>query len=161
MSSAAGSSADDARRATILTGSYRVITANAAIINPDTTVRTGTLGGMSYNLAFWAGGDDLDPDNVYTRLNDEQPVNSVDVVDRDRVLRAFAEDLPGWTWDGQFLRPPGTDPEGTPAYDVSIGEQLVEFIGYRFQGEHANEIIGAMHSLGYRLYDPQTSGRFS
>ncbi|BCF86530.1 hypothetical protein RQCS_60750 (plasmid) [Rhodococcus qingshengii] len=116
---------------------------------------------MSYNLAFWAGGDDLDPGSVYTRLNGEQHVDSVDMVDRDRVLRAFAEDLPGWTWDGQFLRPPGSDPEGTPAYDVSIGEQLVEFIGYKFRGEHANEIIGAMHSLGYRLYDPQTLERFA
>ena len=77
---------------------------------------------MSYNLAFWAGGDDLDPGSVYTRLNDEQHVDSVDMVDRDRVLRLFAEDLPGWTWDGQFLRPPGSAPEGTPAYDVSISE---------------------------------------
>jgi len=113
---------------------------------------------MSYNLAFRAGGDDLDPGSVYTRLNDEQ---RVDMVGRDRVLRLFAEDLPGWTWDGQFLRPPGSDPEGTPAYDVSIGEQLVEFIGYKFRGEHANEIIGAMHSLGYRLYDPQILERFA
>ncbi|OYD60889.1 hypothetical protein BDB13_5785 [Rhodococcus sp. OK302] len=91
---------------------------------------------------FWAGGDDLDPDNVYARMYDEH-VSGIDAVDRDRVLRAFA-DLPGWTWDGQFLRPPGTNPEGTPAYDVSIGEQLIEFIGYRFQGEHSNEIIDAI-----------------
>ena len=135
--------------------------ANAAIIDPAPMVRAGILSAMSYNLAFWAGGDDLDPGSVYTRLNDEQHVKGVDVVDRDRVLRAFAEDLPGWAWDGQFLRPPGSDPEGTPAYDVSIGEQLIAFIGYKFRGEHANEIIGAMHSLGYRLYDPPTLERFA
>ncbi len=116
---------------------------------------------MSYNLAFWAGGDDLDLSHVYARLNDEQHVSGVNAVDRDCILQAFVEDLPGWAWDGQFLRPPGTAAEGTPMFDVYIGEQLIEFIGYGFQSEHANAVIDAMRPLGYRLFDPQVGERFA
>ncbi|WMN01925.1 hypothetical protein [Rhodococcus erythropolis] len=57
--------------------------------------------------------------------------------------------------------PARADPEGTPAFDVSIGEQLIEFIGYRFQGEHANEIINAIRHSATDSYDPQISERFA
>ena len=63
--------------------------------------------------------------------------------------------------DGQFLRPPGTAAEGTPMFDVYIGEQLIEFIGYGFQSEHANAVIDAMRPLGYQLFDPQVGERFA
>lgn len=116
---------------------------------------------MSYNLAFWAGGDDLEPGDVYSRLSDGQHVDGVEAVQQTRVEEAFEEDLAGWTWDGLSLRPPETDPEGTPVFEVFIGEQLVEFIAYGFEGRHANTIISAMHPLGYRLFDPQVDERFA
>lgn len=116
---------------------------------------------MSYNLAFWAGGDDLDPADTYTQLNDEQHTTGIDTVDRERIVRAFAEHLPDWTWDGQFLRPPGVDPEATPAFDVAIGDQMIEFVAYGFQNDLANAVIDSMLPLGYRLYDPQTGERFT
>ena len=119
------------------------------------------LGTMSYNLAFWMGGDNDDPGVLYARMNADEPVSDVAPVDHDRVVQAFVEDLADWSWDGQFLRPPGVDPGGTPAFDVSIGDQMVEFVGYQFQGELANRIIDAMNPLGYRLFDPQTGERFA
>lgn len=121
----------------------------------------GKLIGVSYNFAFWSGANDLDPGQVYRQLNGGQHVVEVDVVDRELVLTAIAEYLPDWRWDGQILQPPGADPDGAPAFDVSIGKQLVEFVGYAWEPEHANMIIDAMHHLGLRLYDPQIEERFS
>ena len=115
---------------------------------------------MSVNFAFWSGGDDLDALDAYSRLNDEEYVPGVAALSRDRVLRAFADELPGWAWDGQFLQPPGTAPDDAPAFDVSIGEQMVQFIGYGVEYEHANAIISAMHVAGLRLFDPQVNQRF-
>ncbi|CAM3174458.1 hypothetical protein [Mycobacterium simiae] len=139
--------------------------------NPDDApLQVGTLGwpaipgkliGVSYNFAFWSGANDLDPGQVYRQLNGGQHVVEVDVVDRKLVLTAIAEYLPDWRWDGQILQPPGADPDGAPAFDVSIGKQLVEFVGYAWEPEHANMIIDAMHHLGLRLYDPQIEERFS
>lgn len=121
----------------------------------------GKLIRVSYNFAFWSGGNDLDPGQVYRQLNDERAVAGVEVVDRELVVAAIAEDLAGWRWDGQILQPPGADPGGAPAFDVSIGEQLVVFVGYGWEPEHANAIIDAMHRLGLRLYDPQVEERFA
>lgn len=115
---------------------------------------------MSYNFAFWAGGDELDPLSVYEQLGNGQRVSGLTPLNGERVLAAFADHLVGWPWDGQILQPPGADPDGAPAFDVSIGEQLVEFVGYGWEPEHANAIIDAMHSLGLRLYDPQVGERF-
>lgn len=115
---------------------------------------------MSYTLAFWTGGDTLDPEDVYLRLNDEEEVPSVEPLDGDAVLRAFAEELPGWTWDGQFLRPPGVGPEDAPVFDVGLGRQLVSLTGYAFTEDLGNAVIRAMRSLGLRLYDPQVNERF-
>jgi hypothetical protein len=121
----------------------------------------GKLIGVSYNFAFWSGANDLDPGQVYRQLNDERHIAGVDVVDPELVSAAIAESLAGWRWDGQILQPPGTDPDGAPAFDVSIGEQLVEFVGYGWEPEHANAIVDAMHRLGLRLYDPQVDERFA
>lgn len=116
---------------------------------------------MSYNLAFWRGGDDLDATETYRKLWDSTDVEGVDAVDRSVVTDAFAERLPGWGWDGQFLAPPGVDLEdGSPVFDVTIGAQMVEFVGYGMTGDAANAIIDAVHPLGYRLYDPQTDERY-
>ncbi len=112
-------------------------------------------------MAFWVGGDNLDPADVYARLCDQQPVNEVAAVDRERVVRAVADALPGWAWDGHILQPPEAEPDAAPAFDAGIGSQMVEFIGYGFENEHANAIIDVMHSLGYRLFDPQTGERFA
>lgn len=103
---------------------------------------------MGYNFAFWSGANDLDPGQVYRQLSDERAVAGVDVMDRNLVLAAIADHLAGWRWDGQILQPPGANPDGAPAFDVSIGEQLVEFVGYGWEPEHANAIIDAMHGLG-------------
>lgn len=116
---------------------------------------------MSYNFAFWSGANDLDPGQVYRQLNDERHIAEVNVVDRKLVLEAISEYLPAWRWDGQILQPPETDPDEVPAFDVSIGNQLVEFVGYGWEPEHANAIIDAMHRLGLRLYDPQVDERFA
>lgn len=118
---------------------------------------------MSYNLAFWseAAESTLDAADVYKRLNAGQSVDGVAELDREAVVLAFGELLPGWAWDGQFLVPPGVAPDETPAFDVEIGEQSVEFIAYGFTEELANEIILAMRSLGLRLYDPQVDQRFA
>jgi len=121
----------------------------------------GKLIGVSYNFAFWSGANDLDPGQVYRQLNDERHIAGVDVVDPELVSAAIAESLAGWRWDGQILQPPVTDPDGAPAFDVSIGEQLVEFVGYGWESEHANAIVDAMHRLGLRLYDPQVDERFA
>jgi hypothetical protein len=86
---------------------------------------------VSYNFAFWSGANDLDPEQVYRQLNDERHIAEVDVVDRKLVLEAIAEHLAGWSWDGQILQPPGTDPDEVPAFDVSIDKQLVEFCRLR------------------------------
>ncbi|MGU3294702.1 hypothetical protein [Williamsia sp. M5A3_1d] len=118
---------------------------------------------MSYTFAFWAGGDDLDPRVVYARLNDHQHIPGVVALDRQQILEAVsAHPLDEWRWDGHsILQPPGADPAGAPAFDVAIGEQLVEFVAYGWEPEHANAIIDAMHSLGLRLYDPQVDERFA
>lgn len=97
---------------------------------------------------------------MYLRLHDEQEVAGVDPLDGEAVLRAFAEELPGWMWDGQFLRPPGGGPEDAPVFDVWMGRQYVKLAGYASTGELGNAVIGAMRSLGLRLYDPQVSERF-
>ncbi|KAB1654085.1 hypothetical protein F8O01_14320 [Pseudoclavibacter chungangensis] len=116
---------------------------------------------MSYTLAFWSGGVDLDPADTYRRFGDTGAVDGVEPVDRQLVVQSFAERLPGWTWGGQFLTPPGVDPEnGSPVFDVHLGEQLVEFVGYGMTGSAANAVIDAMRALGFRLYDPQTGERF-
>ena len=115
---------------------------------------------MSYDFAFWSGGDDRDPGDVYALLIDDQHVAGIDTTDHDRIVRSFAERLPGWPWDGQILQPPGTDPDGVPAFDVWIGSQLVQFTGHGWEDEHANAIIDVMHALGYRLFDPQINTRF-
>jgi len=115
---------------------------------------------MGYTLAFWAGGDDLDPKETYLRL-DEEFVEGVAVIDALAVDRAIDEKLLGWTRDGNILQPPGADPDGAPAFDVSIGTQLAQFTGYGIEdGEDFNAIIDVMHHLGFRLFDPQTVERF-
>ncbi|MEE3065447.1 MAG: hypothetical protein VYA67_16095 [Actinomycetota bacterium] len=116
---------------------------------------------MSYNFAFWSGANDLDPGQVYRQLNDGQNIAGIDLVDTKLVLAAIGEYLAEWRWDGQILQPPGADPDGAPAFDVSIGKQLVEFVGYGWEPEHANMIIDAMNRLGLRLYDPQVEERFA
>lgn len=116
---------------------------------------------MSYNFAFWSGGDDLTPLEVYNRLNDGHHVPGLAAVDRDAVIQAFGDHLPGWRWDGQFVQPPGTAPDDAPAFEVSIEPQMVEFVGYGWEPEHANAIIDAMVHLGMRLYDPQVDERFA
>ncbi|MBJ7291657.1 hypothetical protein [Williamsia sp.] len=116
---------------------------------------------MSYNFAFWAGGDELDPLSVYKQFGNGEHVAGIASLSRERVLAAIADHLAGWPWDGQILQPPGTNPDGVPAFDVSIGEQNVEFVGYGWEPEHANAIIDAMHALGLRLYDPQVDERFA
>lgn len=114
---------------------------------------------MSYTLAFWTGGDDLALDETYLAFADDL-IAGVAVIDAAEVDRTL-DGLVGWTRDANFLHPPGSGPDG-PAFDFSIGIQLAEFTGYGIQeGEHFNAIIDAMHSLGFRLYDPQTRERFA
>ena len=115
---------------------------------------------MSYDLAFWAGGDDLEPDDAYARLCAGEHVDGIDAVQPTRIAQAFAERLGDWAWDGQMLTPPGSEPNG-PAFDVDIGAQMITFVGYGFTGELGNAIIDTMHPLGYRLYDPQVRERFA
>jgi hypothetical protein len=116
---------------------------------------------MSYTLAFWAGGDDLDPDQTYLAFADDL-IAGVGVIDSAAVEQAIADRLVGWTRDANILQPPGSDPDSGPAFDVSIGIQLAQFTGYGItDGEHFNAIIDAMHPLGFRLYDPQTRERFA
>lgn len=116
---------------------------------------------MSYTLAFWAGGDDLAPDDTYRALEADH-IDGIAVIDTAAVDQAIAEKLVGWTRDGIWLQPPGAAPDNGPAFQMSVGSQLAEFTGYGIQeGEHFNAIIDAMHSLGFRLYDPQTRERFA
>ncbi|GAC48960.1 hypothetical protein GOACH_08_00230 [Gordonia aichiensis NBRC 108223] len=56
---------------------------------------------------------------------------------------------------------PEAEADGVPAFDVWIGDQLVQYTGYGWEDEHANAIIDVMHRLGYRLYDPQIDTRFA
>lgn len=121
---------------------------------------SGNDGWVSYSLAFWSGGDDLDPVDTYRAL-DERHVEGVRRIDAEEVERALLEGLPGWTRDSNILQPPGADPNGAPAFDVSIGTYLAQFTGYGIEdGEHFNAIIDVMHPLGFRLFDPQTNERF-
>lgn len=114
---------------------------------------------MSYTLAFWAGGDDLDPDETYLAFADDL-IAGVGVIDAAEVDRAL-DGLVGWTRDANFLHPPGSGHDGA-AFDVSIGIQLAQFTAYGIQdGNHLNAVIDAMHPLGFRLYDPQTRERFA
>lgn len=116
---------------------------------------------MSYTLAFWAGGDSLDPDETYLAFADDL-IAGVGVIDAAAVEQTIAEELVGWTRDANMLQPPESDPDSGPAFDVSIGLQLAEFVGYGIQnGDHFNAIIDMMHPLGFRLYDPQTRERFA
>ncbi len=115
---------------------------------------------MSYNLAFWADGDDLDPQQTYAALGDGAHVDGVRLIDAAQLEAALTAQLVGWRRDAHILQPPGADPDGAPAFDVSIGAQLAEFVGYGTTGDHFNAIIDVMGSLGFRLYDPQTGERF-
>ncbi|OAN34022.1 hypothetical protein [Microbacterium sp. H83] len=121
---------------------------------------------MGYELTFWAGGDDLDPLETYRRLDAETIVGVRDV-DADQLVDALATKLSGWTRSGErrdhqfILQPPGADPDGSPAFDVNIHPQHARFDGYGIEdGEDFNAIIDVMHSLGYRLFDPQVNERF-
>lgn len=116
---------------------------------------------MSYDLVFWAGGDDLDPETVCTRLYDGENVESVEPVSRDAVLESFEERLPGWRWEANILQPPEADPEGAPAFEVDIAPQYVFFSAKGCETEHLNAVIEAMLPLGLRLYDPQVQERFA
>lgn len=117
---------------------------------------------MSYTLAFWSGGDDLDPTETYRNL-DVEPVDEVRTVDRAEIDRALAVGLIGWNRDGDIhFHPPGVEVGSAPVFEMHIGNKLVEFIGYGIEdGEHFNAIISMMHPLGYRLYDPQIRERFA
>lgn len=115
---------------------------------------------MSYTLAFWSGGDDLDPLETYRALDDEL-VEGVRPIDAAELEHALINGLPGWTRDANILQPPGADPNGAPAFDVHVGSHIAEFTGYGIEdGEHFNAIIDVMHPLGFRLFDPQTGERF-
>jgi hypothetical protein len=113
-------------------------------------------------LAFWSGGDDLDPVDTYlTLVGDGDDVRSVREIDAGALEKALTDGLPGWSRAGNILQPPGADPDGAPAFDVHIGSHLATFTGYGIEdGEHFNAIIDAVHILGYRLFDPQTNERF-
>ncbi|SNC62401.1 hypothetical protein SAMN05445756_0686 [Kytococcus aerolatus] len=116
---------------------------------------------MSTSLVFWAGGDDLDAADVYAALDEGRPVDGVTAVSRDEIVDAFADGLPGWSWDHQFLHPPGADPEGTPAVEVYLGDQHAELTTYGAEGEQLNASIEMMRGRGYRLFDPQLGTRFA
>lgn len=115
---------------------------------------------MSYTLAFWSGGDDLDPVETYLSL-DEHAVEGVHPIDIPAMRKALSDGLPDWTWTENILQPPGADPNGAPAFDFHIGPHLAQFTGYGIEDrEHFNAIISIMNSLGHRLFDPQISERF-
>lgn len=116
---------------------------------------------MSYNLAFWADGDDLDPQETYAALNAGEHVNGVRTIDVAAVEAALTAQLAGWRREGNILQPPGADPNGAPAFDVSIGTQLAEFVGYGTDGDDYNAVIDVMGPLGFRLFDPQVGERFA
>ena len=118
------------------------------------------MAAMSYNLAFWAGGDDLDPLTTYTALNSGEHVEGVRAVDVAVLEDALSSQLKGWRRDANILQPPDAQPDAGPAFDLSIGAQLVEFIGYGTGGDHYNAIIDVMRPLGFRLFDPQAVERF-
>ncbi|WP_120494802.1 hypothetical protein [Microbacterium phyllosphaerae] len=115
---------------------------------------------MSYTLAFWSGGDNLDPLETYRNL-DVEPIEAVRVVDSTELDRALAVGLPGWTRDDIHFHPPGVEVGSAPVFELYVGERIVDFTGIGIEdGEHFNAIIDVMHPLGYRLYDPQVNERF-
>ena len=116
---------------------------------------------MSYELAFWRGGDDLDPSATYLAFSEEREIEGVATVVAADVEAALAHRLSGWTRSSNILQPPGADPDGAPAFDVFVGRQHVSFTGYGIEeADHMNAIITVMHDIGMRLYDPQTDERF-
>ena len=116
---------------------------------------------MSYTLAFWQDGDDLDPQDTYSRLREGSRVDGVTDVDAAQVDRALTERLVGWRRDENVLLPPGSSPDEGPAFDVLVAEQYVDFTAYGADGDDLNAIIDVMRPLGFRLYDPQTDDRFN
>ncbi|WP_392426029.1 hypothetical protein [Barrientosiimonas humi] len=114
---------------------------------------------MSYSLAFWSGGDALDPQQSYETMNEGRRLDGVDEVSSGDVETALGS-LPDWRREGNFLFPPGSVVDEDPAFDVYVGEQMVEITGYSAEGEQMNAIIDALSPLGLRLYDPQTGERF-
>lgn len=118
---------------------------------------------MSYELAFWSGGDELDPLEVYRSLDAEpmEPVPGLRAIDPAEVDRAIVEVLKGWTRDGIHLHPPGVEIGSAPVFEMHIGRHIARFFGYGIEeGDHFNAIIDVMRPLGYRLFDPQTNERF-
>lgn len=112
---------------------------------------------MSYTLAFWSGGDDLEPEQVYL----EGVIEGVRPIDVEQIERAMTDNLPGWTRLDNILNPPGVEAGAAPVFEVHFGERIAEFIGYGIEDtDHFNAIIDVMHPLGFRLYDPQTRERF-
>ncbi len=116
---------------------------------------------MSYELAFWAGGDDLDPRWTYLNLEGTDTISGVHEIDKQAVERALDDQLPDWTRDANMLQPPGATDANGPGFDVSIGRQLISFTGYGVSNDNLNAIIDLMVSLGFRLYDPQVRERFA
>lgn len=116
---------------------------------------------MSITLAFWAGGDDLDPEETYEQLHAGERVEGVTPADAAQVVAAFAQAQPTWQWDGQLFTLPARGGGEGGAFDVALGEQLVELVGYGVAGNDLNAVIDVMRPLGYRLYDPQIAERFA
>lgn len=114
---------------------------------------------MSYSLAFWSGGDALDAQQSYETMNEGRRLDGVGPVSSDAVETALGS-LSDWRREGNFLFPPGSAADEDPAFDIYVGEQMVEITGYSPEGEQMSAIIEAMDSLGLRLYDPQTGERF-
>lgn len=117
---------------------------------------------MSYELGFWAGGDDLDPTDTFLRLGSEQ-ISSIRVVDVEVVMTALESELQDWTRTGKHFRPPGTHEASLPYFVVEIGEQMVVVTARSkapLDGSPLDDIVAVMKRLGYRHYDPQLGTRF-
>ena len=115
---------------------------------------------MSYSFAFWAGNSAVDPEEAYMKMNLGEQLDSITPLDREAVLQGLLQHLAGWSFDGQFLRPPGTEADGGTVFDVHIGGQMLEATAYSFEDEQVNALIDAMRALGLRLFDPQVGVRF-
>jgi hypothetical protein len=113
---------------------------------------------MGYDLSFWKQQPaiELDPQNVYERLSEEERVEGLEDLPIGPILERIAEVFAdGWerldehNWESD-----------RGAFQVSTTPQSFRIDCYGLEGEDMNLFIDVGNEFECPLYDPQTSVRF-